>query len=340
MGLFWFTAPIAWLYAIPVERFLDDLNAARANVTLLALVSLWRILLMIRITQVISRASIWLSTLWVMTAAFAEAFVVTFFGGVFARAIIAGMGGLRNSPAEEVVMSVLNLAFSVSFFGFPIAFISTLVFRYSRTKLATSDFPQRIKDAMPDRFLIFAATAWIALAIPSQLQGIRSATLDRLVRDEQYVAAVEYLSIHIPSDFWPSRPLPPRVYEWQVFKEVPAIISAVRPEHPDWIHEHMVRRMDDFARHFEPASRSTRADTETIGYRIERFTQTFGQEEFATVITNLVKWPAGREWIRTNQTLIPALYAYSAKEAAMDDNSAMLTNVLGRVRQAAPPSME
>ncbi len=33
MGAFWMTAPIAWLYAIPVERFLDSIGTAYANIT-------------------------------------------------------------------------------------------------------------------------------------------------------------------------------------------------------------------------------------------------------------------------------------------------------------------
>src|SRR5436190_1804978 len=34
MALFWMTAPVAWLYAIPVERFLSSYRAAQANLTL------------------------------------------------------------------------------------------------------------------------------------------------------------------------------------------------------------------------------------------------------------------------------------------------------------------
>src|SRR4051812_17654529 len=46
MALFWLTAPIAWLYALPVERVLDPYRAAQANIALLSIVSLWRVLLM------------------------------------------------------------------------------------------------------------------------------------------------------------------------------------------------------------------------------------------------------------------------------------------------------
>src|SRR4051812_46517892 len=42
LGLFWMTAPLAWLYAIPFERFLDPVSAMQANVYVLGLVATWR----------------------------------------------------------------------------------------------------------------------------------------------------------------------------------------------------------------------------------------------------------------------------------------------------------
>jgi hypothetical protein len=43
LSLFWMTAPLAWLYAIPVERFLSAADSARANLWLLGIVSVWRV---------------------------------------------------------------------------------------------------------------------------------------------------------------------------------------------------------------------------------------------------------------------------------------------------------
>src|SRR5262245_8431110 len=40
LQLFWMTAPLAWLYAIPFERFLSPGDATRANLYLLGLVAL------------------------------------------------------------------------------------------------------------------------------------------------------------------------------------------------------------------------------------------------------------------------------------------------------------
>ncbi len=53
LALYWMTAPLAWLYAIPYERFLPDPQAVKANLWTLALVAAWRVVLMIRVVSVL-----------------------------------------------------------------------------------------------------------------------------------------------------------------------------------------------------------------------------------------------------------------------------------------------
>lgn len=52
LTLYWMTAPLAWLYALPVERFLSPLEAAQVNYGLLAIVAVWRVLLITRAASV------------------------------------------------------------------------------------------------------------------------------------------------------------------------------------------------------------------------------------------------------------------------------------------------
>ena len=92
MGLFWMTAPVAWLYALPVERFCDAMTAAKVNLILLAVVSLWRVLLIARVVQCLTGARYFAVLLWVLFAAAVEILVVILFGGAFARTILASMG--------------------------------------------------------------------------------------------------------------------------------------------------------------------------------------------------------------------------------------------------------
>src|SRR5205807_6367761 len=58
LGLYWMTAPLAWLYGIPYERFLGEFDAAQANVWTLELVSVWRVLLISRAVAILTPSSL------------------------------------------------------------------------------------------------------------------------------------------------------------------------------------------------------------------------------------------------------------------------------------------
>jgi hypothetical protein len=53
LGLFWMTAPLAWLYAVPVERFFEPVPAALLNIAFLAVVATWRVGLISRVVSVL-----------------------------------------------------------------------------------------------------------------------------------------------------------------------------------------------------------------------------------------------------------------------------------------------
>ena len=61
LNTYWMTGPLALIYGIPVERMFDPADATRANLYLLAIVSVWRVLLTIRCVQVLCSTSLWRS---------------------------------------------------------------------------------------------------------------------------------------------------------------------------------------------------------------------------------------------------------------------------------------
>jgi hypothetical protein len=112
MGVFWMTAPIAWLYAIPVERFMNSYQAAVANLTLLGIVSVWRVLLTSRAMAVLLNIPFGRAFGWVLIAASLEIIIVIFFGaffsGTFGLHIMAAMAGMRHAPEEQLLASALG----------------------------------------------------------------------------------------------------------------------------------------------------------------------------------------------------------------------------------------
>ena len=107
-SLFWFTAPLAFLYAIPYEIVLDPIPAVWCNTATLLLVATWRITLFSRaLAQVtgvralhLAAEQLWFGSLAVLIpAVWAKLTVVHF------------MGGVIHSPAEIHLHLLRDFAF-------------------------------------------------------------------------------------------------------------------------------------------------------------------------------------------------------------------------------------
>ena len=111
LGLYWLTAPLAWLYAVPVERFAGAADAVRANLWLLGIVSVWRIALMTRVVSVVYARSTLAAFFRVML--FADSVALAIFW-LTPLPILAAMGGIRLTESEALILST---GFYVSFLG-------------------------------------------------------------------------------------------------------------------------------------------------------------------------------------------------------------------------------
>lgn len=124
LTLYWMTAPLAWLYAIPVESLLSAADSVRANLSLLGLVSLWRVLLISRCASVLFGSSFLAAFFIVMFFADTLALVILYFTPL---PIFNIMGGIPLTESESVIREIASL---VQFFGvvsWPIWLICALV---------------------------------------------------------------------------------------------------------------------------------------------------------------------------------------------------------------------
>ena len=99
LALFWMTAPLAWLYAIPYERFLSPVDATAANLWTLAVVAAWRVVLMARVIAVITGRRIITSFFLVMVFASGTALVAA--AVVPPVEIVGFMGGVDVPEVTE-----------------------------------------------------------------------------------------------------------------------------------------------------------------------------------------------------------------------------------------------
>lgn len=316
MGLFWMTAPIAWLYAIPVERFADSVTSVKLNLVLLAVVSLWRVLLMARVMQVVTVAPFFMTLGWVTFAAAVEVCVMFFFGGGFGRAIMAAMGGMRNSPEEEIIVSAMETAFGVAFWTVPIALVFTLLLR-TRRKL--TPFPETQSRPIPWRTIAALAVFWVTVSILPQRELANSLAVERLIADRNARGALDYCAKHQPGDFAPAKVLPPKPYEWEFFEQLPACFDAVQATDPPWVRSHLMHRLDQLCLHYTP--RWSRRRTWASYTSEEQITnivdgvQWLGPEagDMLKLLGGLQRIPEGKEWLKTNVIFLEGMQA-AAKE--------------------------
>lgn len=96
------TAPLAWLYAIPIERLFSPAGAVRGNLMFLAIVSLWRVVLMTRVVSVVFKCRVINALVLVMLFADAVALSIIY---LTPTPIFSLMGGIRLTESEQVIKS-------------------------------------------------------------------------------------------------------------------------------------------------------------------------------------------------------------------------------------------
>lgn len=236
MGLFWMTAPVAWLYAIPVERLMDSLAAAKANLTLLGIVSAWRVALLARAVSVVNRGPFLHALGWIATAAALEILLVlvvgAFTGGQFERRVLAGMGGLRNSPEESLMIGALSNVFTGAMIAFPTLAL-VMFFAVKRGEVSTA--PAQTKRGAPILGLLGLAVFWIAVAWPAQQEQARFVEHKKLIEAGNYRGAIDFLARHARKDYPASRRLEPSPYERPIHERLPPLMKELNERDPQWV---------------------------------------------------------------------------------------------------------
>jgi hypothetical protein len=326
MGAFWMTAPVAWLYAIPVERFLDSLDAAKANLTLLGVVSLWRVLLMARVLQVICGAPFLRALLWVLLPASLEVLAVTFFGGGLEKRILASMSGMRNSPEEELMFRAIGNIFSVAFYCVPTVILILLVWRWRGTAL---EWPAAQRNPINWRLLLAAALFWIVVTIPMQRELRHNFIVERFIKDGKLREAITYMNQHQPDDFAKARVLPPKLYELTTLQEVPAFVAALQPSDAKWVQEHGVRAATVMVAHFAGRSQASKPSSDVTPDEFLEGLRFLDPDpaHLATMLKSLSTFHSGRDWLKVHASFLEALAlmtqshgTYAGHKVATEDN--------------------
>ncbi len=272
LGVFWMTAPMAWLYGVPYEHFLDPYNAVKANLWTLGLVSLWRVLLISRVLSV-AHGVPFLAVLMI-TMVFGDALAIA--AVMYAPTpTLDMMGGLRHPPEIQIIASA---AFSVFVYGVLSAPVWILGAIIGIVWLKPQREPPALTLARVPRGLMAVAIAaivvWLAAAWMMQPDVRRKYDVERAVAHERYAEAIDVLSAHPRSDFPPVWDLPPRPVRGG--PDTGAAMAALRreidarPAVAEWVrHAYADKTIRDFdAQVHGLAWRRYEISTETIAQEV------------------------------------------------------------------------
>jgi hypothetical protein len=208
------TAPLAWLYAIPHERYLSREWAIDANLYTLTIVAIWRVLLMIRIVSVCSELPLRAVVGVVLSFSTILAGIAWIIYVVANISVIGLMGGLRGLDEPGYRGPAWLLA---AFGGFPCAFFPLLciiVWLTAHKGTEVSWLPRHEQDAAgPSLWLVAVSVlsllVWVPVLVLTQPEQQRRTAFEDAVRAEDYEEAAALLDQ--PRDAFPPHWLPPMV---------------------------------------------------------------------------------------------------------------------------------
>ena len=289
------------------------MGAAQANLALLAVVSLWRVLLMSRVVAVVNEVPFLRAFGWILVAASLEVILVVslgfFFGRDFGGRVLAGMSGMRNASDESLLLSAL----SVAWHGAWVVLLTTLiVLGLQRYRGTASPFPLPRADRIPWLGLIVLSLVWIAIAWPAQLEQYRFARHARLIREERHSEALAYLGAFERDAFPPSRRLEPNPFEPRVWRHLPPTIALLNTNTPSWIRQTYLSHLAATFKHYWP------------GYD--------SPTNVARMYAAIEKLPESRAWLRSNEAALVVHGVQGRFSRGSEEHQASVTNILNTLQ--------
>lgn len=242
LGLYWATAPLAWLYAIPVERFLSAERAVAANLWLLGIVSVWRVLLMARVVGVVWRCHGWEAFQIVALFAWGVAAAVLSFTPL---PLLSIMGGIELAPAESILAETTFLVMLFLFLSTPFWLICGLAILCLQRRAGGPWTPDpafasgslRVENSLWACAAAAVAAGLALLPLFQPEQHLRHAAEASLRRNDP-AAAIRLMAAHARHDFPPHWDPPPRPAFGEATPRLTDVVEAIAAvDPPQWVRE-------------------------------------------------------------------------------------------------------
>lgn len=237
LALFWMTAPMAWLYAIPYERMMDPVGAIQANLWTLGLVALWRVVLMVRVVHVLYGIGHIAAFFFVMLFADLVAFLAIL---IAPTPVIDVMGGIRHSEREALISGITTMILVLTVVTAPIWILGSLIsLIFMKPKWANVERPQ--ENDRPGGLLVLAlvsVVAFVPLLVWAQPEQRNRAAAERLLNFGQEADGLAFMSERKATDFPPQWDPPPQQSYLKQDASLIRVRKAMEAQWPaDWVAE-------------------------------------------------------------------------------------------------------
>jgi hypothetical protein len=235
LKLVWLTAPCAWIYGLPVESFTDLVTATKWNIAFLAIVSFWRVAIIVRAVCVLTHAPWPRVSLLVIAPASLEMMFASFFKGM---SLVGIMGGVRLPPHDQLLRDVTGFTTVASFWIF-IAAVIALFFVKGRASAPLS----RAASGFPKSSLAVAVLSllvWLVIAIPVQPRIQNRHRLEQLIDSGNIEAAIAFASSKNRGDFPGIHYLAPDPTRYQYGYPLEPL-EKLPEDAPSWLREEWTR---------------------------------------------------------------------------------------------------
>jgi hypothetical protein len=235
---FWMTAPLAVLYAIPVERFYSAVAAMNWNLNFLAVIAIWRVILITRVIQVLYGLSFFQALCPVMLLADTIAIGVTV---LIPIPILQVMGGIQISEESELINQARTQVVVLGGGTWLIWLSGFAVSVFGRRSLGATPLPVSVSSITAGPWLL-ATSATIGMLVAcclTQPEQQRASHFRSLLLDGQTSSAIQFISQFSLKDLPPHWDAPPRIDYREQKPDLFQILHAItdNPDTPAWVEE-------------------------------------------------------------------------------------------------------
>ena len=263
LSVYWMTAPLAWAYAIPYERWQAEDEAVASRLRTLAVVAVWRVALMVRVLTVMFdspvRPALVLVLLFGAMVTVVAMVLVRWGAKQQARQrptlLMDGMAAIHIGPPrltleeeEDQVTVASGCVFALAVVSLPVLFILLCVGlpRYGRWDWSRWAAPELQVAPVTWWLAGGAIVVWLLVLPFSQRKLRRASDIDARRRELSVAELLGELGRFKRSAF-PAHWRPPPSSDFATSPKILDVMDHLdQGEHPRWLHEEYTRQFREY----------------------------------------------------------------------------------------------